>query len=210
MGSDDISTAKVRTRRLVSVALARLSPSRRRAAGVALAQRLAELPAVREARVLMAFLSLSSEIDTWPIIRWAWGEGKRIVVPRVEPSGEAGPPMTERTIVPVLLEEAGVESVAAHPAVRTSDLGIPEVPDGRPVPVAEIDALLVPCQAVDRRGYRLGKGGGFYDRFLALPDLRAAVMAVGFQEQILDEVPFAAHDRRVPMVVTDAETISFA
>jgi 5-formyltetrahydrofolate cyclo-ligase len=210
MGSDDISTAKVRTRRLIAGALAHLAPSRRRAAGVALAQRLAEIPAVREARTLMAFLSLPSEIDTWPIIRWAWSEGKRVVVPRVEPSGESAPPITERTIVPVLLPEAAVESAGAHPAVKAGELGILEVPDGRPVPAAELDVVLAPCQAVDRRGYRLGKGGGFYDRFLARADLRAAVIAVGFQEQVLDEVPVATHDRRVPMVVTDAETISFA
>ena len=159
MGPDDIFTAKVRTRRLIAVALAHLAPSRRRAAGVALAQRLAGIPAVREAKVLMAFLSLPSEIDTWPIIRWAWSEGKRVVVPRVEPSGQSAPPITERSIVPVLFPEAPVESVGAHPAVRGGELGILTVPDGRPVPVAELDAVLVPCQAVDRRGYRLGKGG---------------------------------------------------
>ena len=204
-----MAIAKARTRRLVSTALVGLTPSRRRAAGVAVAQRLAQLPEVRNARTLMTFLSLPTEIDTWPIIRWAWSEGKRVVVPRVEPSGETALPLAERQIVPVLLEEARVDSVAAHPAVRAGALGILEVPEGRVVPMGELDVVLAPCQAVDRKGCRLGKGGGFYDRFLANPALRAAVIAIAFQEQILDEVPAGDTDRRVPRVVTDAEMITF-
>ncbi|HET6441826.1 MAG TPA: 5-formyltetrahydrofolate cyclo-ligase, partial [Phycisphaerae bacterium] len=83
------------------------------------------------------------------------------------------------------------------------------VPDADPIPVCEIDVVLAPCQAVDRSGNRLGKGGGFYDRFLARPDLRACIIAVAFQEQVLDEVPVGENDCRVQMVVTDAEVLSF-
>jgi len=205
----DIGRAKAQARRNVSVALANLTPGRRRSAGLAVARRLARLQIVRRARTLMAFLSLPTEIDTWPILRWAWTEGKRVAVPRVEP------PLTGREkdlagheIVPVVLEPADVAGLADHPAVRPGALGILEVPDAPALPAAEIDLVLAPCQAVDRAGNRLGKGGGFYDRFLARPDLRAAVIAVAFQEQVIDEVPVTENDRRVARIVTDAETIS--
>ena len=207
----DIGRAKVQARRSVSVALANLTPGRRRSAGLAVARRLARLQTVRRARTLMAFLSLPTEIDTWPIIRWAWAEGKRVAVPRVEPPlAGREKDLAGHEIVPVVLEPADVAGLADHPAVRPGALGILEVPDAPAIPAAEIDLVLAPCQALDRAGNRLGKGGGFYDRFLARPDLRAGVIAVAFQEQVLDAVPATPNDRRVAMIVTDAETISIS
>ena len=210
MDSAELIQAKGRTRRLVSAALVRLTPGGRRAAGVAVAQRLQQVPAIRDARTLMAFLSLPTEIETWPIIRWAWEEGKRVAVPRIESLPGDGAAPAQRRIVPVLLDAAPVDGIADHPAVRPGPFGILEVPDAAPLGAGELDVVLVPCQAVDRRGRRLGKGGGFYDRFLAAPDLRAAIVAIAFHEQVLDEVPAGDADRPVPMVVTDAEILSFA
>ena len=210
MDRQEIPEAKSRTRHAVARSLTGLTPSRRRAASVAVAQRLAGLPAVRQARTLMVFLSLPTEIDTWPIIRWAWHEGKRVVVPRIEP-GPPGrvAPIHERPMAAVVLAPAEVDGVAQHPALRPGPLGILEVPDVPPVPVAEIDVVLVPCMAVDRRGNRLGKGGGFFDRFLSDPALRAERIVVAFHEQVLDDVPVTECDRAVPVVVTDSEVLAF-
>jgi 5-formyltetrahydrofolate cyclo-ligase len=207
----DRTRAKAQARRAVSIALANLTPGRRRSAGIAVARRLAQLEPVRRARTLMVFLSLPTEIDTWPTIRWAWTEGKRVAVPRVEPTlAEGERNLAGREIVPVVLEPADVAGAADHPAVRPGARGILEVPGAAAIAAAEIDLVLAPCQALDRAGNRLGKGGGFYDRFLARPDLRADVIAVAFREQVLDEVPVTPNDRRVAMIVTDAETISIS
>jgi len=210
MNPDEILAAKSQVRRMVARVLVQMPPGRVGAASVAVGQRLAQIPSVRAARTLMAFLSLPTEIDTWPIIRWAWHAGKRVAVPRIEP-GPAGRdvPLRERSMVAVLLEPADVSGVAAHPAVRPGPLGILEVPGAAPLPLPEIDVVLVPCQAVDRKGNRLGKGGGFFDRFLADPNLRADRIVIAFQEQLLDEVPVAEWDRPVRMVVTDAEVLTF-
>jgi 5-formyltetrahydrofolate cyclo-ligase len=210
MDRDEIAKAKERTRRLVSSVLAELTPSRRRAASIALAQKLASLPEIRQARTLMAFLSLPTEIDTWPFIRWAWREGKCVAVPRIEPGpAGAGTPLTERSMVAVLLAPAAVPAAGDHPAVRPGALGILDAPDAPVVPPHEIDVVLAPCQAVDRLGNRLGKGGGFYDRFLADPQLRAARIVIAYHEQVLDQVPTAAWDCPVPMIVTDTEILAF-
>ncbi len=191
-------------------ALARLTPGRRRAASVALAENLARVPAVAEARTLMAFLSLPTEIDTWPVIRWAWEQGKRIAIPRIQPRPDGDrTPLRRRNMVAVFLEKADVSEVSAHPDVRPGPLGIPEAPDAPVMPPGRIDVVLLPCQAVDRRGNRLGKGGGFYDRFLARANLRAKRIAVAFRRQVLDEVPVTDHDQRVDMVVTDGEVLTF-
>ena len=207
MGTDKIADAKSQARRHVAETLVRLTPSRRRAAGIAVAQRVTNLPAVRDARTIMAFLSLPTEIDTWPIIQWAWAEGKRVGVPRIEPA-DGGVPITEWRMAVVELPPADVGAVAAHPRVRPGPLGILDVPDGLLIDVAAIDVILAPCMAVDRRGNRLGKGGGFFDRFLAQPGLRAPCIVLAFYEQVLDEVPVTANDHPVDFIVTDAEVMA--
>jgi 5-formyltetrahydrofolate cyclo-ligase len=110
-------------------------------------------------------------------------------------------------MTPVLLAAADIRTIHDHPGVRPGPLGILDVPDAPAVPVAEIDVVLVPCLAVDRAGNRLGRGGGFYDRFLARPDLKALTIVIALEEQLFDEVPVNACDRRAAGVVTDAETI---
>jgi 5-formyltetrahydrofolate cyclo-ligase len=208
MSQEDINEAKAAMRRAAGDVLSGLTPGRRRAAGVATAQKLTQVPEVRAARTLMLFLSLPSEIDTWPIIRWAWREGKRVVVPRVETSAPGREKLLEeRDMTPVLLAQADIQAIHQHPGIRPGPLGILDVPDAPEVPASEIDVVLVPCLAVDREGNRLGRGGGFYDRFLSRSDLRAKPIVIAVQEQLFDEVPVNPRDRRVAMVVTDAETI---
>ena len=209
MNLQELRKIKSHVRRQVSDALAGLAPGRRRAAGLAVARRLATLPPVLRARTIMAFLSLPAEIDTWPTIQWAWRKGKRILVPRIEAASAGCNLPPRRRMIAVVLKAADVADPARHPDVRPGALEILEVPGAPPAPIAEIDVVLVPCQAVDRRGNRLGKGGGFYDRFLADPDLRAETIALAFHEQLLDEVPAAERDRRVRRLVTDAGMLVF-
>jgi len=112
-------------------------------------------------------------------------------------------------MLPVLLEAADVPSVAAHPDVRPGAFGILTAPDAPTVPPAEIGVVLVPCQAVDRKGNRLGKGGGCYDRFLARAEVRATRIALVFQEQVLDAVPVTEADQPLDIIVTEGEVLRF-
>ena len=79
---------------------------------------------------------------------------------------------------------------------------------GTPQAIADIDAILVPAVAFDRRGYRVGYGGGYYDRFL--PELRGRAVRVGlaFACQLVDSVPAGAHDVPVDFIVTETEIIA--
>ncbi len=76
----------------------------------------------------------------------------------------------------------------------------------------EPDALLVPLLAVDADGYRLGYGGGYYDRTLAALRSRRRVIAigVGFEAQRVDQVPRGAHDHRLDWLMTDRRLLAFA
>jgi len=71
-----------------------------------------------------------------------------------------------------------------------------------PTAIGAADVVVVPALAVDRRGVRLGRGGGYYDRALvhARPD--AVLVTLVFDEELVDELPAEEHDRRVDAVVT--------
>jgi 5-formyltetrahydrofolate cyclo-ligase len=78
----------------------------------------------------------------------------------------------------------------------------PEGPGLGPTALAEADVVIVPALALDRRGVRLGRGGGYYDR--ALPHARAdaVLVAVVFDDELVEELPAEPHDRRIGAVVT--------
>jgi len=70
------------------------------------------------------------------------------------------------------------------------------------VPPESIDLLLVPGMAFTRDGHRMGRGRGYYDRFLAHPALRAATFGICFAEQVVPRLPMEEHDRPVTRVVS--------
>lgn len=89
-----------------------------------------------------------------------------------------------------------------HPGWR----GVREPRPGRrrSVPPEQLDALVVPGVAFDRRGHRLGYGGGHFDRLLARVRPGTVVVGVAFGVQVVDAVPREAHDVPVDVVVTEA------
>ena len=91
-----------------------------------------------------------------------------------------------------------------HDLTETA-MGIREPVAGVPIPVSLIDLIVVPGLGFDEEGNRLGRGQGFYDRFLSHPDMRAVKCAVGFEDQVCAEIPRSPHDVRVEMLVTDAQ-----
>ena len=154
--------------------------------------RLMRIEEIRNASTLMAFLSFGSEVDLDELIRWGWREEKQVVVPFCRPESR----------------EMTACRIDGFDELETGHYGIREPKEGllRPVEGGEIEAILVPAVAFDRRGYRVGYGGGYYDRFLpAAP--QAAKIGVAFSSQIIEKIPVDAHDLPVDMIVTESEVI---
>jgi 5-formyltetrahydrofolate cyclo-ligase len=149
------------------------------------ARNVLALPAIEDARTVMAFASFGSEVDTGPIIEGLAGGGRRVVLPRVE----------GRVIVPV--------SYRSGDPVMPSSFGALEPAEGEPVGPKEIDVVIVPGLAFDRSGHRVGYGRGFYDRFLGLLRPDALTMGICFSVQLVEEVPHGRGDRPVDLVVTE-------
>lgn len=123
----------------------------------AIAQRVMELPEFQDANVVFSYVSIGSEVDTRELIRAAWAAGKKVAAPRCVPHTR-------------LLEWYAIDS---FDGLVTSSFGIDEPERDRRLlvdseQVGSINSIaLVPGLTFDRRGYRLGYGGGFYDVFLS-------------------------------------------
>ena len=96
--------------------------------------------------------------------------------------------------------EPDTEPIAAAARFRGAEVVVPEdEPDaGWP------DLIVVPGLAFTRTGDRLGQGGGWYDRFLSARSRHAVAIGVGFDLQVVDELPVEEHDVRVDAVVTES------
>ena len=87
--------------------------------------------------------------------------------------------------------------------------GLRQPADGQQNPLDEIDLIVTPGLAFDRLGNRLGRGGGYYDRFLSADGLRAVTCGLAFAEQVVEKLPTGPGDRAVQMIVTDREVLRF-
>ncbi|MEK7269404.1 MAG: 5-formyltetrahydrofolate cyclo-ligase, partial [Planctomycetota bacterium] len=87
-------------------------------------------------------------------------------------------------------------------ALVPGPFGIPEPPEGQVLPPAAIDFAIVPGRAFAPDGSRLGRGGGYFDRFLPLLRKDAILAGVAFDEQIVAALPREIHDVAVRLVVT--------
>jgi 5-formyltetrahydrofolate cyclo-ligase len=95
-------------------------------------------------------------------------------------------------------------------ATEVSSMGIAE-PVGLAVDLLPVRAMLVPALAVTRRGDRLGKGGGYYDRALAsLGDSLPPIAAIVGDDDVVTSLPTQAHDHRVDLIVTPTRIIRCA
>ncbi len=170
--------------------LAGLSPEQIRAKSAACCKLLIEQPEYHKAEIVMVFLSLPTELDTTPLVLRAWQDRKRVLAPKVS--------WEQRRMIPVEVRSL------THDLTETT-LGIREPAAGVPIPVPLIDLVIVPGLGFDEDGNRLGRGRGFYDRFLAHPEFRAVKCAVAFEEQLCPEIPSDPLDVRVDMLVTDVK-----
>ena len=89
-------------------------------------------------------------------------------------------------------------------------MGIREPIEGPPLPLSEIDLVIVPGLGFDEEGNRLGRGRGFYDRFLSHPNFHGVSCAVAFEEQVFESIPVDPADVRMDMLVTDVKVRRFA
>lgn len=186
---------KTELRNQMRTVLAAITPEQRHQRSLDVCHQLSQTSEFRRAETIMLFLSMEQEVETSTLVLQAWKEGKTVALPRVR--------WEQRQIEPVAIKSL---ETSPNPAAQ----GLREPVGGTPISLARIDLVTVPGLAFDRRGYRLGRGKGFYDRFLAQKDFRGLPIALCFHEQILaDLLPVESHDMPMNMIVTDQNILRF-
>ena len=147
-----------------------------------LASHLLALPEIRDAATVATYVSVGSEPGTGPLIDALQTSGRRVLLPRLLPDNDL-----EWTLY------------AGPGSLRRAGRGLLE-PDGELLGVDAVggaDAVLVPGLAVDARGYRLGRGGGSYDRALGRVPVGTFTCVLLYDEEVGVDVPAEPHDRPV-------------
>lgn len=164
---------------------AALEPEYRARSSAAIARRLLAMPEYRQAGTVFCFVSTPREIDTLPILTDALAAGKRLCVPLCTGPG--------------LMEARQITSLSQ---LAPGAFGIPEPgPETPALPVDAIDFAVLPCLSCNHAGQRLGRGGGYYDRFLS--HYRGGTVLVCRERLIRQEIPVEPHDYPVPWVLTE-------
>jgi len=175
-------------RRLLRDRLETMTDAERSARSLKACNLLAASPEFATARVVMLFLSAPFEIDTAPLALKCWQTGKTVVVPKVS--------WNQRRILPT-------EITSLQAGLTIGDRGIREPISGKPVPVEFLDLVIVPGLGFTADGHRIGRGMGFYDRFLAQSEFIGLSCGLAFETQIVPSLPVLDHDMPLSMLVTD-------
>jgi 5-formyltetrahydrofolate cyclo-ligase len=185
---------KTALRRAFRASIEALDPDRRRADEAALIDRLLGRDDFQTAPVvLLTAAAFPEEIGTRPLIDAVLASGRALVLPRVD--------RAQRRLVLHRVDDPATQLVPAT-------LGIPEPDPSTPtVDPAALDWVLVPGLGFDRDGFRLGRGGGYYDRLLATLPPHIPCWSIAFDCQLVDALPRDPHDQPVHGIETPAATI---
>ena len=188
-----IADEKIQLRGRVRRQLNALSGEENRDSDRALFARFLALPEVQKAQTIFAFWGIAGkEPDTSQLIEQLLRQGKRVYLPRMLPQHR----METRLYDP----EKGLVPVS---------FGIFEPGEDCPaVEKEQLELVLVPAVCYDRQGYRLGFGGGYYDRWLE--DFTGFRVGMCRGCVLQDKVPTEAHDSRVDVLLTEDDTLVFS
>jgi len=194
MNSMSSGSGKAVIRRQLRETLAAMGDADRHAKSMAACRLEATSAEFDAARVVMLYLSTPTEVDTAPLALKCWQQNKSVVVPKVS--------WDQRRMLPV--------EISSLKDAMTMTGPVREPVSGKPIPLDLIDLVIVPGLGFTPTGYRIGRGMGFYDRFLAQPEFVGLSCGLAFEDQVIADLPVLDHDMPLSMLVTDQGIRRFA
>lgn len=146
---------------------------------------------IKSAQIIGITLSAFPEVDTWKLIEDLWDQGKRIAVPKCAPKTRG---MTFYEITSFDQLEVVYMKLKEPVPARTTK-----------IEASQMHVLIVPGVVFDPNGFRLGFGGGYYDRYLS--NYSGTTIAMAFDRQIIEQVPFEQFDLPVQLILTETKRI---
>lgn len=158
-------------------------------------EKLKKIPVYKTSKTIMLYLSFGNEVDSTKIIEDCFKDGKRVVMPYCRKS--------DMSITPTEIKDIEMD-------LSENDMGYkqPKKDSLSPVDPSEIDLIIVPGIAFDRKGYRVGFGAGYYDRFLGKLNFELPTIGLAYDFQIIDSfIKMEDYDIPVDYVMTDQRII---
>ena len=182
MSSENYSREKQRIRDRVYALRQSLSPEAVQEAERRILERVLADPVTKMSRVICTYASMGKEIPTRELMHRLHEDGKTIAVPDWEgwKQGSGVRLAAVRGEMDLVTENR----LVPQPVVTPSNL----------VTISDVELFFVPGVAFDGSGNRLGMGGGFFDRLLALASSKATFFGLAYGFQVLDRLPFEPHD----------------
>jgi len=147
----------------------------------------------KNAETILFYAPVKEELDVWPLLAEAQAEGKRIALPRFSPD--------TNSYLACEVPDPGSDLQSGQFGIREPGASCSKLE------LKRLDLILVPGIAFDLQGHRLGRGQGFYDRLLGM--LHGRTCGVAFDEQIVEQIPVAPHDRYVNCILTPTRWLEF-
>ena len=182
-----VSIYKFFIRKKLRQKTAGLPPALQRRKSRIIARKLLQIPGFIRARNVLIYVSKSGEVETWDLIRRALRMKKTVWVPRMNPAKNEIEAVRISDFRKDLVPGAYGILEPRKPAKKTS--------------AEKMDLMIIPGLGFDPSGKRIGRGLGYFDRFLQ--KTRGCKIGLAFQEQLLQRVPVEAHDIGVDSVITD-------
>ena len=177
--------AKQRMRELLIQKRRMLSAEERTAQSELILSQLEKMTVFREAKTVLLYYPKNNEVDVLPLFK-RYKRDKVLLLPVTHRNGMTANPYE------------------GNDKMHRGKVGIPE-PTTPPFE-GNIDVIIVPAVAFDKQGNRLGRGGGYYDRFLK-KQTHATIIGVGYDFQLVDEVPVRKHDQKMHRIILPSQTI---
>ncbi len=153
-------------------------------------ERFFEVPEFQSSKTILFYASFDGEVETFEMMKRAQKFGKKIALPVIELSG--------REIRPALVTKLEEDLEEGPYGIKQPRHDRAEFLD-----LKEIDLCVVPGVAFDKKNHRLGRGKGFYDRFLKNLPRDTPRVGLAFDFQIVDCLPHQDHDIPVSRVITN-------
>ncbi len=147
----------------------------------------------KNSSIVAITVSRGKEIDTASIIKQAWKEKKQIAVPKCDPATNT---MEFRVISTFEQLEEGYFGILE-----------PIVTETKVITSKEIELMIVPGVAYDFNGYRIGYGGGYYDRYLS--NYHNKFLSLAFTQQFVNHIPAKSFDIAIPIIITEKSVFTW-
>ena len=143
--------------------------------------------ALKTSSNIMVYVSLPSEVDTKGLIEYLIASGKNISVPAVQG------------------DRIAAVKIRSLESLETGKFGVlePPIEQREYIEIGELDLVILPGLCFTEDGKRLGRGGGFYDRFLKLIPDSVHTVGLCYSMQLRGDIPFEEHDMKVNEIVTE-------